>query len=203
MAKDPRIRITLDPNTKAKLELEAQNQNKHITDLILEAIDHWFKCDRGEGIATMKLILLRYPATCKKCDKKLDAGQWALWGKGFGAICLDCYIRRIGDKTLITKELKVRQLKHMKKALETEIEGLFSKYTDFSAFQEIDQTGKLISELHSIIMNYLKAGIASQEEMKVLEEVLTFISDAKVRLADIADWLMKPKKKKKKLKYEV
>ena len=202
VSKPKRFKFSLNPQLREKLELETTNTGKSLSDLINEAIDHWFKCDKGEPVATMKLILLRYPADCKKCNKNLEAGTWALWGRGFGAICLDCYIKRIGDKTLITKELKVRQLKHMKKSLEEEIEGMFAKYSDYSAFQEIDKTGQLIQELHDIIMDYLKQNIGSPEEIKILEEVLKFINDAKTRLADIADWLMKPKKKKK-VKYEV
>ena len=202
VSKETRFRFNLEPKLREKLELEANNASKSMSDLINEAIDHWFRCDIGEPVATMKLILLRYPADCKKCEKHLEAGTWALWGRGFGAICLDCYIKRIGDKTLITKELKVRQLKHMQKVLEEEIEGMFAKYSDYSAFQEIDKTGQLIQELHDIIMDYLKQNIGSPEEIKVLEEVLKFINDAKTRLADIADWLMKPRKKKKRV-YEV
>ena len=200
--KTDRFTFTIDPDLKTKLIKEAQNSGKSKADLINEAIDHWFKCDKGESVATMKLIVLRYPATCKKCVKQLDAGTWALWGKGFGAICLDCYIRRMGDKTLITKELKVRHLKHMKKTLQNEIDGLFEKYSQFSAYQEIEKTMHLITDTKNIVMKYLKEGVASDEEKSILEEVLKFINDGRVRLEDIGDWLIKPRKKKK-IKYEV
>lgn len=203
LAKDDRFKLRIDPHLKAKLESEAQQTKKSVTELINKAIDHWFKYGKVEPVASMKLILLRYPATCKKCSQDLDAGSWALWGRGFGAICVDCYIRRIGDKTLITKELKVRQLKYLKKSLEDEIDALFGKYNKFSAYHEIDKTMKLMEETKGIIMNYLKEGVATDQEKTILEEVLKFVNDRKLRLQDIADWLMRPKKRKKKIKYEV
>lgn len=138
----------------------------------IEAIRHFLSCKKLDTTGAMKLIVLKYPAKCLKCTSPIDAGEWALWGRGIGAVCMDCYVQRIGDKALVAKYLKMREYKQIINALKLEADRLSVKVETYSLGDKIEELNKASSDVHLEVMRYFREKIGTPDEKKSLEEVV-------------------------------
>lgn len=182
---------------KDQKEKRIESENQYIID----ALKHFLSCKKLETTGAMKLIILKYPSHCLKCGNKINVGDYALWGRGIGAICMDCYVVRIGDKPLIVKFLKMRELKQLIKALNDEANRLGDKVEEGQLYEKMEQMFQDSSEIHKLVMSYLREGLGTEKEKKELEEIIRLREKEFQILRDIEDFLqrkMKLRKKKKK-----
>jgi len=154
------------------LEEDMKQRNvKTINEEITQALEHFLKCHASDEAQMMKLIILRYKAKCLKCGREVEAGEYAIYGRGVGAICLDCHVQRVGDKTSVAKYLRNRELDKVFHALKRECETLAERVEVFRTvdkFETILQAQKNVNEL---IEKYLKSGLASPQEQELLLEL--------------------------------
>jgi len=137
----------------------------------IKAFEHFLLCKDGMSMSQMRLIVLQYDATCKRCGAHIDAGNWALYGRGVGAICMDCYVERIGDKALVAKFLKMREYRHIIKALSAEAERLAGKIELGKVAEWIEESNEKTTLIYAKLMDYFRA-LGTPEEKMQLEDLL-------------------------------
>jgi hypothetical protein len=137
----------------------------------------------------MHMIVLRYPGKCLKCGKPLAPGDWALYGQGIGAICIDCFIQRIGDKALLAKYLKLREYERIIGALKIEAERLAQNVEFGQIVEKIDLLCKTNNEIHSALMDYFK-NLATEAERESLEILLKRTDELENLIKAIQDFIM-------------
>jgi len=156
-------------------KLERDRKEKKIAsenDYATQAFRHFISCKTLDTTGAMKLIVLNYPAKCLKCKEPIQTGEWALWGRGIGAICLDCYVSRIGNKALVALYLKKKTMKRIIKALQEEADRLSVKVEMFSLGEKIEVWGQESRDVHKLIMDFFKTRIGTDKEKETLEEIL-------------------------------
>jgi len=163
----------LEENLVNRLKDEANKKGISLTDLLTQALNHFLNCDKIEQSPSMKMILLRYPTQCLKCGNKISPYSWALYGRGVGAICLDCYVQRLGDKTLVAKYLKVKELNRLIKALKSEADRLSDELETLTINDKIKQLEEQSKEVHQLALSYLKdiGSFLNKDERRILEEL--------------------------------
>jgi len=192
--------IRFEEDLQKKLEAEAERTKKSVGQLVNEAVDHFFKCDKAEGIEQLHMIVLKYPTTCKgKCKKELKAGDWAYYARGFGAICLDCFIERLGDKAIVKKFMKIKELKWTQKALETQLDEKADQLRQFNFYDIINKMHDGYSEIYKLMMEYLKQGFDKPEaEKKALDDLERLIQKQWAIIEEAQLFIKGPPLKKKK-----
>src|SRR4030042_641296 len=143
-----------------------ENDTKHKgfaseNEWLIKASQHLRDCTKSDEQAAMKLIILRYATSCIKCHKPIPEGQWALYGRGIGAVCMDCYIERVGDKATVAKFLKMRELSHTVKALKSEAERLADNTEVLVFAGKLDDFLKKAQQVRDLAMQYMKEPFAT------------------------------------------
>lgn len=165
---------------------------------MIQALRHFITCTKTDESASMKLIVLRYDATCLKCHKHVAVGQWALYGKGVGIICIDCYVERIGDKATVAKFLKNREYDQSIRAMKREAERLADKVEVLVFAGKLDEYLKKFDELRVLGLQYMKEPFAKEEEQqKATENLIRAEDELKPLLADLKNFWEKRIKPKK------
>jgi len=165
---------------------------------MIQALRHFLKCTKTDESASMKLIVLRYATTCLKCHHSIEAGKWALYGKGIGAICIDCYVERIGDKATVAKFLKNREYDQTIKAMKREAERLADKVEVLVFAGKLDEYLKKFEELRILGLQYMKQPFVKEEEQqKATENLLRVEEELKPLLTELTNFWEKRIKPKK------
>jgi hypothetical protein len=185
----------------AKGQFVGQEVNKHFTYCIGQR-------DGDALLPQMKMITLKYPTRCikKDCGKELNVGEWALYGRGVGAICIDCYVTRIGDKALMAKDIIMHEKLRLIKLYTAEVDRLRGK-VEFGQFEEkVDVLFKETSDIHKAINEYFRAGIGTEQDRQQLDEILKRTEPLPPTIKMIQDFILshrvKPVEKKKVAPYE-
>lgn len=197
-----RFEVRFDDEFFKKIEAEAKHTGKSINEAIRELIDKGFKFEKEDQVKEMRLILLRYPARCLKCGKDLPKNTWAMWGKGVGAICTDCLIEKLGDKAIVKKIMKLKELQWAIKAFEKTLHEKTEQLRQFNFYEVIDQMHKGYGEIHKLIMEYLKTGFEKPDEEKKAMDELEKLIQKQWAIIEEAQLFIKgpPLKRKKKQK---
>jgi len=143
---------------------------------VIKALEHFLICKDGMSSSQMRLIVLQYPAKCMRCHQHIDAGNWALYGRGVGAICMDCYVERIGDKALVAKFLKMREYKQIVKALQKEAERLAVKVEVGKVAEYVEEMKEKTKIIYARLMSYFRA-MGNINERQELEELMRVIKE--------------------------
>ncbi len=165
---------------------------------MIQALRHFITCTKTDESASMKLIVLRYDATCLKCRKHVEVGQWALYGKGVGIICMDCYVERVGDKATVAKFLKMREYAQSIKALRLEGDRLADRVEVLVFAGKLDEFLKKSQQTRDLAMQYMKQPFAKDEEQqKALEDLIRSEQEQDALLKDLSTFFEKRIKPKK------
>jgi len=150
-------RVTVRLNRKLRKACEQDGKQRELSsfnEYVVRALEHYLTCSKLELSAQMRLIVLKYDGKCLRCGNEVKAGNWALYGRGVGVVCMDCYIERIGDKALVAKYLKIREFKQVEKALKSECERLAQDLEDYrliARMKELEtKNNRTIMYLHRI-----------------------------------------------------
>jgi hypothetical protein len=159
----------LEEETKKKGPNYSENQ------IIEDAIRHYSTCNHLDQQGQMRLIVLRYSDSCLKCKRAIEVGEFALWSRGIGAICIDCYVQRFGDKSIIAKFLKVRELDQTRKALLHECDKLADKFEVLTLGEKWDQILQADPDLRRIARDFLIKDLGTPDEKKAFEDFLNLL----------------------------
>jgi len=202
-----RFEIRLDEDFFKKIEAEAKKQGKSVNQMMLDLFAKGLTYDDDvTGIPEMRLIILRYPAKCLKCGCELPPNTWAMYGKGVGAVCLDCFIEKLGDKAIVKKIMKLKELKFMLKALQKQVDQKSDELRKLNFLEIIEGMWKGDGELHKLVVDFMKAGFDKPENVrKTMDELDRLITRQLAILEETKLFLLGPfpeiKKKKKKRTY--
>lgn len=164
---------------------------------MIQALRHFITCTKTDESASMKLIVLRYDATCLKCRKHVAVGQWALYGKGVGIICMDCYVERVGDKATVAKFLKMREYTQSIKALKLEGDRLADRVEVLVFADKLTEFFKKSQELRDLAMQYMKQPFATDKERQAFEDLVRSEQEQDALLKDLSQFFEKRIKPKK------
>ena len=176
---------------------------------IIKALQHFLTCKKTEESQALKLIPLKYPGKCTKCDKQLDQGEWAMWGRGVGVICTECHFKKYGDKITVKRLIRLKEIKWNISVAQKELDRILDKILDAEQKVNIYELGVLHEEaeaaknkLVQLAHDYLKRGLGTDQEKQVLESVkkqIWDIEELKRKIQErVRTALFKPVKKKKK-----
>ncbi|MDH5481579.1 MAG: hypothetical protein OEY22_01675 [Candidatus Bathyarchaeota archaeon] len=172
---------------------------------VIKALEHYLKCKQTEVIQSMKLIVFRYPAPCLDCKREIKTGEWGYWGRGIGAICIDCSVKRYGTKAQAKLVIMVKTLQWQKQALTTEIDELAERYRKLNFYEILERMHLGSEDLQKLVSEYLKTNFQKPEqETKILEELALLIEKMSSTLNDAHKFMKLPLSiRKKKRKQEV
>jgi hypothetical protein len=198
-----KIDIRFSEKLADRIEADAKRKGISKSQWFREASAHFLTCPKAEKVQSMKLIPFKYRGSCLKCGRTVEVGEWGLWGKGVGVICMDCYVGRIGDKALVAKYLKMREYKQIIKALKNQADELADKVEDLVAG---DKFVIVYEEIHKGVtkaLEYLTEKLGTPKENEAFEDFLRWLEKAKKVILDIESalerqgyWIKKKKKKK-------
>ena len=186
-----------------RIEAEAKNTNKSMNQTMLDLMEKGLMKEQDQTPA-MRLILLKYPARCLKCGCELPAQTWAMYGKGVGAVCLDCFIEKLGDKAIVKKVMRLKELKWTIKALERQLELKSDELRKLDFLEILVKMRDGYGEIHKLILEYLKTGFEKSDKEKdglndletLIQKEWAIIEEAKLFLMGPMPLLRKKKKKK-------
>jgi hypothetical protein len=182
-----------------KIELDIKQRGiASENDWYIAAIEHFLSCKKLEHAEGMKLLVLRYPAVCLKCNKPIEAGQWGLYGRGVGVICIDCYIEKLGDKAVIAKHMKMRELTQINKALTAENERLADRLEILTYADKLTQLHEMTKEQRDLIFQYIKEPFPTDTEKQRFEEIMQHAEKQDALVRDLEQQLQKHMRYKKK-----
>lgn len=181
-----------------EFERDAEQLNISENEYCIQAIEHFLNCKKTEEIQSMKLIVLRYPATCLKCSTKMEVGQHAYWGRGTGAICLDCQVARYGDKTIVKKYIKLKELEFLIKSLQAQCNEKAEEMRQFNFYEKINNLHELSKQARDLVTSYLKENFQKPEkEQQTLDELERLMEKTQFTIKDLEQFMKVPLQKKK------
>jgi hypothetical protein len=179
-------------------DIKEQNFSSE-NEYVIKALEHFLKCKDTELIQSMKLIIFRYPAKCLHCGQEIKTGEWAYWGRGVGAICLDCSVQKYGTKGQVRLTIMLKEMKWQKKALEQEIEQLAQKYRSLSFLEILEKQHQTFTTLADLVTKWLTGGYKPpQEERKLFEDIQKALKDNSDAIHTTSEFMKVPLRKKKK-----
>lgn len=190
--KDDKVRIPLEIEKGLSDLIDVDQKQRSFPDrssYIREAIKHFQVCKEKEASQAMKPIVTKYPGKCLKCGHNIEPNSWALYGKGVGLVCMDCYVEKLGDKSLIAKYIKNRELDRVAKALKEECDKLAGRVEELRVLNKLEDLKNQQEQAIKTIMDFLTHRIGSTEENKILEELARQLKDGERIIRDMDDFV--------------
>jgi len=180
-----RYTVRINDDVDNKINEKIKNNGISMTDYIKMALEHSLVCEKGEkdDIPALRPIISKYRGKCSKqnCGKIIEIGEPCYWAKGI-IICMDCMIQKgLGDKTLIAKYLKTRELNRTLKALQNECDRLANQIENLTISDRLENFIKQVENMHKLIFDYMRE-IRPQEKERELLEQIRQNSDKEVQL---------------------
>lgn len=184
------IHFKIDKALNDSMEADLKQRGfKDKTTYVLEALKHFQKCKEKEASQSMKPIVTKYPGKCLKCGDDIEPNSWALYGKGVGLVCMDCFVMKLGDKTLIVKYLKNRELERVANALKEECEKLAGRVEELQVLSKLEDLKNQQEEAIRKVLDFLTHKLGTAEENKALEEFARQLEDGRRIIRDMDDFV--------------
>ena len=187
----PTISFRVSEEEKQQLEREAKKNSKTLTDFIKCKL---FEKRYEEKPITPKLLINKYKRNCMKCNKPIAIGEAFIWVGSNTGLCLDCYVKSLGDKALASKYLKMRELNLIIRELKEQANDLADIINEAKISQVIEELEKILKDLKEYY-NSFKEELALKI-IKELEEI-----NKKLEELYIIHKIKMKKKKKESLTY--
>jgi hypothetical protein len=166
-----------------------ERQIDSMAEYVRAALKHFPQCKEDETSQAMKPIITKYPGHCIKCKHEIEVNSWALFGQGVGLICMDCFVLKLGDKTILVKYLKNRELDRVAKALKEECDRLAGKVETLQVLNRLDDLTTQQRTITELVREFLTNKIGSPEEKKALEEFLRELDNGKRIIMDMDEFI--------------
>ena len=139
-----------------RIQNYADSKGISINQSVDNAVDLLFKGKTlREEIPTLRMIITKYPAKCTQCTSQIPVGSPAYWSKGV-IICMDCFVKSLGDKALASKYLKMRELNKTMKALKTQADRYADMINEVRHHVRFAETMKKLDRLLDLTDSYLR-----------------------------------------------
>jgi hypothetical protein len=191
--------LRIEEDLVRRIGEDAKQQNiPSDNEYILNAIEHYLKCKRAESSQAMHLIVTKYDGVCLKCGNKIEKGSWALYGKDVGLICLDDWIQKLGDKAIVAKYLKMRDLKITINALTKEADRLAEKVEAFKAVEKLEALYQRQDKMTELATKYLmERNLSTPEEKELFDSMVREKLLAEQALTDVQEFIKQFVERKK------
>lgn len=187
---------------KIQKDFKEQGFNSE-NDYVIHALEHFLACKKTETFQALKLIPLKYAGKCLKCQKEQPVGSWAMWGRGVGIICMDCYVQKFGDKSTAKLVMRLKEIKWKIQAVQKELDEKAEQLRKFNFYEVINKMHEGYREIYKLTMEYLKAGFSKPEEEKeALDEIERLCKKQWAIIEEAERFMRVPFKKKRKKKQE-
>jgi hypothetical protein len=187
----PAKNLSLSQDSMILLAQLANDQHLSESETVMLALKHVSECTAKDSSQAMRLIVTKYDCKCLKCKRELKQGDWVLWGKGVGVVCLDCYIEKIGDKTVVAKYLKNRELDRVRKTLQEEADRLAQKVEAYQGIEKIESLSTQQEILNKLAMDYLNTKLGKPDEKEALENVIRANKESQKAIKETEDFIQK------------
>jgi hypothetical protein len=188
MSKKPiTLRISEDLIKQVQTDIEKRGVTQ--TQWFLDAAEHYLACSKTEKTESMRLIVFKYAGTCLKCGRRVEGGEWGLYGRGVGVVCMDCYVEKIGDKSLVAKYLKTREYERLVKVLKQQADGYADKVEIYAVGEKHGEVTQEIKKTDELVKRYLTSAVATDQEKQVLENLVQREKDIDRYLYDLEEYL--------------
>lgn len=190
--KDDKVRIPLEIDKALSDSIDADVKQRSFPDrssYIREALKHFQLCKENEASQAMKQIITKFPGKCLKCGHEIPVNSWAMYGKGVGLVCLDCVVLKLGDKTLVAKYLKNRELERVWKALKEDCDRLAGQVEQLQILNKAEDLKNQQEEAIKMIRSFLTTTMGTDQEREALDEFLRQLSDGNRIIRDLDNFI--------------
>jgi len=197
------IKGRISPKLKKAIKQDAKQKGiDSLNDYYVKAFEHFLTCNKFEPSMKLREWLLNYDDICRRCKKKVKAGEWALWGKdAMGnsiVICMDCYITRVGDKATVAKFMKIREWNYTLKALKKQCEAYAQRHENYQLLERVREIDIQKTELDKLIWDYLTQKVGGPHEQETWEEIMRKHEEWVKLMNEVREFLEKLKARRKK-----
>lgn len=184
------ITLRLDDKLYEKLDKYAQEHGMSRTQVIIHALEILFNpVDSASDVkeVTLKEIIVKYKTKCVKCNRVIEVGEIAYWGKNYGVLCYDCYLkanqRAMGAdaKKLVKLYREIRKLKIIKSELQKEVDLLADKLNVYELLDELDTRLKSVEQKLELLIS----NVFEQKDRENLYEIYNDVKDSVSKLNEI------------------
>ena len=185
------LTIRLDDEIYKKLEEYAQEHGLSRVKVIEYALQLLFNpLSEAKDVkeVSLKEIVVKYPAKCSVCGRRIEIGEIAYWGRGGIIVCYDCFIKQnqkalgLDAKKLVKLYREIRKLKVIKSELEKEVNYLADKLNVYELLDDLNTRLKNVeSKLEAIITNLL----SDEQDKQKFYELYNDVKDSVNKLSEI------------------
>lgn len=155
--KDKHTRV--DDKIAEAWENDAKQLQISETEWLINAGNHYLKCKKSSLFGNMHPIITQFDSHCIQCHKLVPKRSWALYGRGNGIICQECYISRLGDKETFLKTIKLGELKREIKILEKQkaplVESVLNLRKEQTCREKLQAETQSLIKTDKLISDYL------------------------------------------------
>ncbi len=147
------INVLVDEEVYNKLKEYADNNNVSMRQALEDILRDYFQpktTHSPKGIVLGKIddVILNEDSKCALCGRELKKGYHVKFAENLGHICLRCYYRKLYDKGLAEKYLKIKELQETIKQLKKRADELAAEVEKRQLAVNIT---KIIERLENVI----------------------------------------------------
>ena len=177
-----KVKARVPEELYAKFRDQLDKEGLTIKEFVINAIRDYVEAGkRGEEVS-LREIVLRFQTKCRNCGRILRVGERAFWAKGWGVMCMDCYIDSMGDKALARRYMKIRELERIKKALQEDVERLAQLYEEYMVFGKLDKVAQHLGDMINRLRDLVLGGALPQEIQDQLNKIYYQLEDIRLLL---------------------
>lgn len=185
------ITLRLDDEILRKIDEYAEKHGMSRTKVILEALQLLFNpVSEAKDIkeVSLKEIIVKYPTTCFKCGRRIEAGEIGFWAKGLGVLCYDCYVKAnqrvmgFDAKKLVKLYREIRKLKVIKSELQKEVDLLADK---LNVYELLDELSSRLRSVEGKLEYIITSLLSDEQDKQQLQQVYKEVKDSIDRLNEI------------------
>lgn len=182
------------------IEAEAKRRSLSFTEVLNEILEKGVKKGDKAETEALKFIPLKYPGRCLKCQRNVEQGEWAYWGRGVGVICTDCFSERHGDRATAKLVVKRKEEEFAVKVLKKRVDVLADKFRDFNYWEILQELRDKAASWGKLLDTFFRYYKGTPEEEAKYEELRKAKDELLKVVEENREFMAKPWKKPKKKK---
>jgi len=183
-------------------EMDAKQMGETEQDWVEKACKQRLKSKKEYQMLGLKLIPIKCRATCLKCKRLLEVGEYALYGRTGDVICIECHALRHGDKALAHLMMKKVQYTRAVKVLKKLTVEYAERVDLYMVGDKLIETDKRRNEILTLVEEFVRTQVGTREERQAIENMMRRDEQLSQYCHDleryIGDKIVKLLKKKKK-----
>lgn len=152
MGKKP-LNVQIDEELYNFIKQKAEEKGRSLREIIEELIKDYKQprpktLAKGIVLGKEQHVILKEESQCALCGRKLYPGYHVVFYENLGHVCLKCYYRKMYNKALADKYLKVKELQETIKQLKKRADELALEVEKLEAVKNIDG---IISRIEQVV----------------------------------------------------